>query len=73
MRTFRLIVMLVLVIASTTRLAESQSQPRVVFVQETDLQMASVTNQGAAGLTRLAEIFTRLGARTSFVRLDQPI
>ena len=73
MRTLRLIVMLVLVIASTTRLAESQSQPRVVFVQETDLQMASVTNQGAAGLTRLAEIFTRLGARTSFVRLDQPI
>lgn len=47
--------------------------PLVVFVEESSLQMASVTDSGPDGLTRLAEVFTRLGARTTWQRLRAPL
>ena len=52
---------------------QTQGAPLVVFVEEGDLQMASVTDNGPDGLTRLAAIFQQQGARTSFIRLDDPI
>ncbi len=52
-------------------LAQGQAlSPLVVFIEEPkSLITASVTDNGPDGLTRLAEVFQRLGARTKWVRL----
>jgi len=52
---------------------QTQESLRVVFIEERDLQMASVTDNGPDGLTRLAAIFQQQGASTGFIRLDDPI
>ncbi len=56
---------------SAPSLAQGQVlQPLVVFIEEPkSLVTASVTDNGPDGLTRLAEVFQRLGARTKWVRL----
>ncbi len=67
--------MIVLVVAAlgfgAPSFAQEQAQsPLVVFIEEPrDLQMSSVTDNGPDGLTRLAETFQRLGARTQWLRL----
>ena len=53
-------------------LAQAQTKPLVVFVQDNSLRMASVTNPGAEGLGQLASIFTAMGARTVLLGLNQP-
>lgn len=48
--------------------------PLVVFIEESrQLDMASVTVSGPNGLSELASIFQRLGARTAFARLREPL
>ncbi len=48
--------------------------PLVVFIEESrQLDMASVTVTGPNGLSELAAIFQRLGARTAFARLREPL
>jgi hypothetical protein len=63
----------VLALLALAGMAQTQSAPLVVFVEEPDLQTAAVTDNGADGLTRLAEFFRQQGAETSFIRLDTPI
>ncbi|MFN8527799.1 MAG: hypothetical protein U0670_04230 [Anaerolineae bacterium] len=49
-------------------------QPYVVFVEEySTLRMASLTDPGPDGLTRLAETFREYGARTGFLPLDRAL
>ena len=73
MRALSLILVAAVLIGASTRFAQSQGSLRVVFVEATDLQMASITNNGADGLTRLVSIFSQLGARITLTHLDQPI
>jgi hypothetical protein len=48
--------------------------PLVAFIEESrQLDMASVTVSGPNGLSELAAIFRRLGARTQFARLREPL
>ncbi len=56
---------------SAPSLAQEPVQtPLVVFIEEPrSLVTASVTDNGPDGLTRLAEVFQRLGARTEWIRL----
>ncbi|MBE2271529.1 MAG: SH3 domain-containing protein [Anaerolinea sp.] len=63
----------VLVILGMTGTVYMQSVPTVAFIEERDLQMASVTDNGPDGLTRLAALFQQQGASTGFIRLDDPI
>lgn len=70
-----LVVMLALAIALAGVVAPSKAQqaPLVVFVVDNTLETASVIDPGPDGLTRLEDIFQGLGARTAYIRLDQPI
>ena len=71
-----LIVMLALAIALVGVAAPGLAQeppPLVVFVVDNSLETASVIDPGPDGLTRLEDIFQGLGARTAYIRLDQPI
>ncbi|NDJ61564.1 MAG: SH3 domain-containing protein [Chloroflexi bacterium] len=75
MRVFSLLIVGLcgLLLMLTPAAGQGQEQPLVVFVEERELQMASVTDSGIDGLTRLAQTFTDLGARTRFVRLRDPL
>ena len=71
-----LVILLALAIALTGVTAPGRAQeapPLVVFVVDNTLETASVIDPGPDGLTRLAGIFQGLGARTAYIRLDQPI
>ena len=75
MRILALICLLMPLLASVASLAQTDDaqSPLVVFVEEPSLQIASVTDSGPDGLTRLAEMFKRLGARTTWQRLRDPL
>lgn len=47
--------------------------PLVVFVEDQRLQTASMIDPGPDGLTQLEQLFVRLGARTAWIRLSDPI
>ncbi len=76
MRKLSLLCLLILLGASALSFSApsfAQGQalpPLVVFIEEPkSLVTASVTDNGPDGLTRLAEVFQRLGARTKWIRL----
>jgi hypothetical protein len=72
LRIFFLIGVTVLLAAAPIR--AQNDFPLVVFIEEPrTLNMASVTDNGPDGLTRLAEMFQRLGAQTTLVRLREPL
>ncbi|MEO8392123.1 MAG: hypothetical protein ABI700_03940, partial [Chloroflexota bacterium] len=76
MRALSVLCLLLLLVLVAPSYAQDQTAqpPLVVFVEEArDLQMASVTDNGPDGLTRLAEIFRSLGARTEWKRLRDPL
>ncbi|MFN8563215.1 MAG: hypothetical protein U0703_16745 [Anaerolineae bacterium] len=73
MRVLSILCLMLLLVTAAPGHAQVQA-PLVVFVEEArTLVMASVTDNGPDGVTRLAEIFQSLGARTTWVRLDDPI
>lgn len=53
--------------------AQAPEPPLVVFVDDTTLQTASVTNDGRDGLTRLQALFQQYGARVERVQLSEPL
>jgi hypothetical protein len=72
---FLSVVCILILLAVTSVQAQTQAErPLVVFVEEpTTLQMSSVIDTGADGLTRLAEIFNEMGADTAWQRLREPL
>ncbi len=74
MRILALIFLLIPMLLGVSGQAQtSQTAPLVVFVEEPSLQMSSVTDSGPDGLTRLADLFRSLGARTTWLRLRDPL
>lgn len=74
MRQLRILILIGAVALLAAAPIRAQDFPLVVFVEEPgSLNMASVTDSGPDGLTRLAEIFQRLGAQTTFARLREPL
>lgn len=74
MRRLRLLILIGAVALLAAAPMRAQDLPLVVFVEEArTLNMASVTDNGPDGLTRLAEIFQQLGAQTTFTRLREPL
>ena len=76
MRVLKVLCLLLLLVLVAPGYAQDQTAqlPLVVFIEEPrDLQMASVTDNGPDGLTRLADIFRSLGARTEWKRLRDPL
>ncbi|MCC6804824.1 MAG: hypothetical protein IT319_18215, partial [Anaerolineae bacterium] len=66
----RVLSILFLILLVSVAPGYAQERPLVVFIEEPGtLNMASVTDNGPDGLTRLASIFESLGARTSWIRL----
>lgn len=81
-RMVRLSAIVVILLAMAPNPLRSQSEtpqpvptaPLVVFIEESrQLDMASVTVTGPNGVSELAAIFQRLGARTAFARLREPL
>ncbi len=63
-----------LLLLPTVTVGFTQGQPPlVVFVEDNAYGVASVTDNGPDGLTKLAAMFQSLGARTTFVRLRDPL
>jgi hypothetical protein len=50
-----------------------QTMPVVAFILENDWLTASVADPGPDGISRVAEIFRRLGAQTRIVQLNEPL
>jgi hypothetical protein len=74
MRQLRLLILIGAVGLLAAVPMRAQDFPLVVFVEEPrTLNMSSVTDNGPDGLTRMAEIFQRLGAQTTFTRLREPL
>lgn len=72
-RLLAAILALVLPLAGVVAPSKAQQAPLVVFVVDNTLETASVIDPGPDGLTRLRDIFQGLGARTAYIRLDEPI
>lgn len=73
MRVLSVLCLLILLVRAEPSRAQVVA-PLVVFVEEARaLATASVTDNGPDGLTRLAEMFQSMGARTSWVHLDEPV
>lgn len=54
--------------------AQTVARPLVVFVEEPGaLQMSSLIDTGADGLSRLATLFNEMGADTQWLRLREPL
>lgn len=53
--------------------AQMQTGPLVLFVEASDLQSAELTNLGSAGLSQLADMFRRAGARVQPFDLSEEI
>jgi hypothetical protein len=70
-----LIAALVIILSNVVTIShtEGQNEPLVVFIAENDWLTASAIDPGPDGISRLAEIFTRLGARTESVSLSEPL
>lgn len=49
-----------------------ESAPLVVFIDDSNLETASVLDSGPDGLTRLEALFVQLGARTARASLNEP-
>ena len=76
MRVLSVLCLVLLLVLAAPGFAQDETaqSPLVVFVEEPrNLQMASVTDNGPDGLTRLADIFRSLGARTEWLRLRDPL
>ena len=76
MRQFRLpVIFLVLIplLILTFLYAQSQSRPLVGFVVDRTVAAASLRDEGPDGLSRLGDLFGRLGASITVVRLGQSI
>ncbi|MBI1258727.1 MAG: SH3 domain-containing protein [Chloroflexi bacterium] len=76
MRVSSVLCLFLLLVLAAPGFAQDQTAqpPLVVFIEEPrNLQMASVTDNGPDGLTRLADIFRSLGARTEWLRLRDPL
>jgi hypothetical protein len=74
MRALRLLWMIPLLLLMTTfGYAQEETQPLVVFVVDSDLKTASLTDLGPTGLSNLALIFRGLGAQVDYTDLNNPI
>lgn len=74
MRILSIICLILLLVSAVPGYAQVEPLPLVVFIEEARaLGMASVTDNGPDGVTRLAEIFRNLGARTIWIRLRDPV
>jgi hypothetical protein len=70
MRALRLL-FFALVLIVVPKASGAQQAPLVVFIDDNRLQASAVSDSGADGLTRLADLFRSLGARTQLARLNQ--
>ena len=77
MRRWRLALMLLVMLTGLilpVRAGYAQeSQPVVVFIEDTQLRTASLLDPGPDGVTELEAIFKSLGARTIWLKLDEPL
>jgi hypothetical protein len=73
-RRFLLLLILVLIpLGGMPAHAQSQVPPLVVFIEDQQLQTASITDPGPDGLTRLEQVFKDLGAQTRWLDLKSPL
>jgi hypothetical protein len=73
-RLFLLLLVLVLIpLGGISARAQDQPPPLVVFIEDQQLQTASITDPGPDGLTRLEQVFKDLGAQTLWADLRSPL
>lgn len=78
MRRLQALLVVLLVATLVLRIPLSHAQgpdapPLVVFIEDSRLRTASVMDPGPDGVTQLEAIFQRLGARTVWLSLDEPL
>ncbi len=78
MRRYHALLIVLLVVTLVPRALPSHAQepttpPLVVFIEDQRLRTASIMDPGPDGVTQLEAIFQRLGARTVWLQLEEPL